>query len=205
MLIFGHMSKNSILSKIQRENNQRLIDAAFVVFTRDGYEKASIRSIAKQADMTSGLVYYYFKTKDQILIAVQKYVQERYHEQYKSPAQPVTVQDQLNEIRSRVIDNPDWYRWRYELYALGLKRQDLKEEVAAVLRSGRESIIESLYSDITPDTNSAAAIAALLIACFDGLALQKLIDPQFNLDAAYDELLAVLEQYFLNHTKKPKI
>lgn len=205
MLLFGHMSKNNIPSKIQRENSRRLIDAAFAVFTRDGYDKASIRSVAKQADMTPGLVYYYFKTKDELLIAVQSNIQERYRELYKSSDHKAAdIKEQLDEIRSRVIDNPDWYRWRYELYALGLKREDLKQEVAEVLRKGRESLVESLYPTIMSDKNSATAISSLLIACFDGLALQKLIDNQFNLDIAYDELLAILKQYFTEHDMERK-
>ncbi len=30
--------------------------------------------------------------------------------------------DVLFEIKSRVEKDPDWYRWRYELYSLGLKK-----------------------------------------------------------------------------------
>ena len=34
-----------------------------------GYEKASIQVIAKEAGLTSGLIHYHFKTKQEILIA----------------------------------------------------------------------------------------------------------------------------------------
>ncbi|RYX79112.1 TetR/AcrR family transcriptional regulator [bacterium] len=199
------MPKNDTTTAIQRKNRQRLLDAATIVFTRDGYDKASIRSVAKQAAMTPGLVYYYFKTKDELLIAVQEHIQERYHELHTSSPQPESVEQQLDAIRSRVIDTPDWYRWRYELYALGLKRDDLRHEVAKVLDNGRQSVVKRLYPDVIADHQNAAALAAILIACFDGLALQKLTDEKFDINATYDTLLEVLENYMKAQSQEQKI
>jgi hypothetical protein len=39
----------------------------------------------------------------------------------------------------------------------------------------------------------AEALSAVLLACFDGLATQKLIDPSVDLDAAYSVLTRMVE------------
>ena len=82
-------------------------------------------------------------------------------------------------------------RLRYELFALGLRKPDFLPGVAAILQSGRENIAKTLaiiageHDDAKPSLEREA-LAAVLLSCFSGLALQKLADPDgFDLDAAY--------------------
>ncbi|VFA98420.1 Toluene efflux pump ttgABC operon repressor [Nocardia cyriacigeorgica] len=48
---------------------ERLVDAAVQVFYERGVEKTTIADIAKAAEVPVGNVYYYFKTKDQLIEA----------------------------------------------------------------------------------------------------------------------------------------
>jgi AcrR family transcriptional regulator len=48
----------------------RLMDAAAEVFARDGFQAASVNEIARQADLSNGAFYVYFKDKDEIAGAV---------------------------------------------------------------------------------------------------------------------------------------
>ncbi len=48
---------------------ERLIEAAVRVFYQQGVEKTTIADIARAADVPVGNVYYYFKTKDQLIEA----------------------------------------------------------------------------------------------------------------------------------------
>ncbi|GAB2571468.1 TetR/AcrR family transcriptional regulator [Gracilibacillus alcaliphilus] len=178
------MSKN--------DKRQRLMDAAYKVFSEKGYSNASIKDIANEADITPGLVHYYFNSKEELLFSVQESIQKQYHSQYEGQNKdPMKV---LSEIESRVEKDPDWYRWRYELYSLGLKREVFNQEVAKILADGRESIARPLQNYID-DKEKAAAIASVLLACFDGLAYQKLMDSDFNLHSSYKVLHEFLESY----------
>jgi AcrR family transcriptional regulator len=47
---------------------RQIIDAAVVEFVEKGYEQTSMQSIAKQAGLTKGGLYYHFKSKDEILM-----------------------------------------------------------------------------------------------------------------------------------------
>jgi TetR/AcrR family transcriptional repressor of nem operon len=49
---------------------QRLIDAATQLLHQQGVERTTLADIALAADVPAGNVYYYFKTKDDILAAV---------------------------------------------------------------------------------------------------------------------------------------
>jgi AcrR family transcriptional regulator len=48
----------------------KIVDAARRRFLRDGVEGASLRGIAQDAGTNIGMVYYYFKTKDDLFLAV---------------------------------------------------------------------------------------------------------------------------------------
>ncbi|WP_039798914.1 TetR/AcrR family transcriptional regulator [Nocardia araoensis] len=48
---------------------ERLVEAAVRVFHHQGVEKTTIADIARAADVPVGNVYYYFKTKDQLIEA----------------------------------------------------------------------------------------------------------------------------------------
>ena len=44
-----------------------ILDAAVRVFARDGFHKCRVSDIADEAGVAYGLVYHYFKSKDQVL------------------------------------------------------------------------------------------------------------------------------------------
>ena len=62
------MKVNSGLGR--RDARQRLLDAAVALFSEQGVAGTTVAEIAKRAGVTSAMVHYYFKTKDQLLDAV---------------------------------------------------------------------------------------------------------------------------------------
>jgi AcrR family transcriptional regulator len=59
------------LKKVKLET---IVDAAYKVFFRYGYQKTSMDDIAKEAMIGKGTIYYYFSTKEEIFIEVLKRV-----------------------------------------------------------------------------------------------------------------------------------
>ncbi len=53
-------------------NREAILDAARACFSRDGYDRATIRSIAAQAGVDPALVHHYFGSKDRLLVAALK-------------------------------------------------------------------------------------------------------------------------------------
>lgn len=48
----------------------RLVDTARALFLRKGYEATGIAEILREANVNSGSLYYFFKTKEELLLAV---------------------------------------------------------------------------------------------------------------------------------------
>lgn len=54
-------------SKGVEDRQKQIIDAALRVFAEKGFARATNRDIAREAGITTGLIYYYFKSKEDLL------------------------------------------------------------------------------------------------------------------------------------------
>jgi AcrR family transcriptional regulator len=52
------------------DKRQQLLGAAVRVFARKGFHASRVGDIAEEAGVAHGLLYHYFKSKDQVLEAV---------------------------------------------------------------------------------------------------------------------------------------
>ena len=53
--------------EIRKSSRQKILDAALEVFAKQGYHSATVDAIAKTAGISKGLMYNYFKSKDEVL------------------------------------------------------------------------------------------------------------------------------------------
>ena len=66
------------ISKPPEERRQELIQAAQELFMQQGYEKTMVGDIVRRVGVAQGLFYYYFRSKQDIFLAViNQYTEER--------------------------------------------------------------------------------------------------------------------------------
>jgi AcrR family transcriptional regulator len=181
------------------DNRARLIAAGRELLAAKGIEATTVKEIARLASVSPGLFHYYFASKDDLLLAVlyeagAQFKQQLLHDLQAAMAShsfPVAAIVTAHELGQK---DPIWYRLRYELYALGLRHPHLQPAVAAFLATARHEIAQTIQALTGMTEAHAHAIAAVLLACIDGLALQQLVQPDLNLAMAYafvQQLLAV--------------
>lgn len=54
-----------------QEKKQKILEKAGMLFTKKGYEKASLKEIAAKLNLKKGTLYYYVKSKDDLLFQIQ--------------------------------------------------------------------------------------------------------------------------------------
>lgn len=154
-----------------------------------GFEAASIKEIARAAGVAPGLIHYYFKNKDELLLAVLREASASYTRQMARLSEESRATDlpvaALAVPKDRVSQQPEWYRLRFELFALGLRNPAMTEGLARLLHDGRQGISQVIQAVAPGDPLKANLVASILLACFDGIALQKMADPKYDLDGAY--------------------
>lgn len=87
------------------ETRDRLIDAARELFWKQGYGSTGIAQILKAADAGSGSLYYFFPTKEDLLLAVLEWYRGNLDAQVLRP-----VFERLSDPIERVFGILDGYR-----------------------------------------------------------------------------------------------
>ncbi|OWR31785.1 TetR family transcriptional regulator [Saccharibacillus sp. O23] len=177
----------------ENPRKQQIVDAASRAIAQKGYADASIKDIAAEAGLPApGLIHYYFKTKEDILREVVRRSRRLYEAHFgamfaEGTSDPSGETETVAPDRSEPEKHePEWYKLRYELFAQGLRNPELSGDVAELLRIGREGISNVLGGTLDGlDDEENEALSAVLLACFDGLALQKLLQPELDLERAY--------------------
>ncbi|GCF09713.1 TetR family transcriptional regulator [Dictyobacter arantiisoli] len=185
---------------------ERIIAATSKVLAEKGYDATTLREISREAQAAPGLVHYYFGGKDQLLVEVLQEAGQRFNQTMKLLVQEVPADQALDafltKLYERVGQEPNVYRLRYESFSLGLHNPLIEPKVRERLAQRREEIGSVMAKVLESDTKGSAidpnTLASLLLPLFDGLALQKIMDPTFDLDASY-QLLARMLHSLLSH------
>jgi AcrR family transcriptional regulator len=200
------MSFQPLTRARRREMTRRhLMDAAGVVFARDGFHGASLDDVAALAGFTKGAVYSNFASKDDLFLAVfeDRYAseQQEMHRVLTEQEQPYELGDEteaFNRVRG-VIDrtwDDEWTALYLEFVLYAQRNAEAARKLAECVRRQREvtvGMLEDAYKaiDHMPDT-PLPVFATLSIALFDGLALGRLADP-----GAFDQTMLTEALAFL--------
>jgi TetR/AcrR family fatty acid metabolism transcriptional regulator len=76
-------------SVVAADKRQQLLDAAVRVFAREGFHTSRVGDIAEEAGVAHGLLYHYFRSKDEVLATIfrenWRQLLERFHQVEGSP------------------------------------------------------------------------------------------------------------------------
>jgi AcrR family transcriptional regulator len=125
------------------ETRQRVIDAALVVYERDGFGSASIQSIARQAEVSPATVLNHFDDSDALMLAAVEGIRTRL--EFPSPDAFADLDDLQTRIRTLSRELAAFYEKTERWYAVYSREPDLPilqratveffEHVAALTRA----------------------------------------------------------------------
>src|SRR5437870_9619426 len=88
------------------DKRRLILDAAIRVFAREGFHRCRVSDIAQEANVAYGLVYHYFRSKDEVLNTL---FSERWRLLLDSieevDKQDMPVREKLSAIASFIIDS----------------------------------------------------------------------------------------------------
>lgn len=76
--------------RLVEERRGQIVRAAVKLFSEDGYYTTTIQQIAKQAGISTGLIYQYFRDKDDILFLSLKMVLDTYEQEIPTQLEGLT-------------------------------------------------------------------------------------------------------------------
>ena len=120
------MTSTRRIGTADSESRTRLLDAAERLLLRDGYAAVTSRKVAAEADLKHQLVHYYFRTMDDLFLAV---FRRRAEERLARFAEDVADDPSLRTVWAFTGD-PRGAAFTVEFAALANHRKAIRAEVA---------------------------------------------------------------------------
>ncbi len=170
------LSESSEKPQGRRDKRQLILDAAVRVFARMGYHGARVSDIAREAGIAYGLVYHYFRNKEEILGTIFEDRWARFLDAVENVAcSRTSTREKLTSIAALILGGyrvqPDWVK----VLVLEIQRSSrfaepgqiravgrLFQSVERILREGQEQ--GALRDGFDPDVASQLFIGGLEIA-----------------------------------------
>ncbi|WP_329246548.1 TetR/AcrR family transcriptional regulator [Actinoallomurus sp. NBC_01490] len=166
---------------------ERIMDAAQRLFAERGYDATSTAKIAAAADVPSGLVFYYFATKRDLLMAV---IRERAYRGTLPRVVTGAGDEGVEEVLRRAVTELAEIFGRSRNSQMILFREahvdpELRELAARLVASSTGDLADLLAAvpEVEADADGRAAAARLLIS---GLLMDNFLRPD-GVDAARSE------------------
>lgn len=174
------------------DTREKILQAAFAVLSREGYENTSIKEIAEEAGVAQGLVHYYFKSKQQLVLSVLAVVCQKM--EMKGVAGEAGALAAFNEFKERVRDERDTNALYLQLLGTSAHDKEIGAGMLDFIRRDRghiEEIAREVLAERELNPDAARGIAAAVWAGVLGIIVQSVLDPEFQADEAIDALAAL--------------
>jgi AcrR family transcriptional regulator len=187
---------------------ERLLSAARSVFARAGFHGASVEEIASEAGFSTGALYSNFEGKEDLfLVLMEREIDEHAREIADAVQMRSSVAERATggarQWMSTIEREPELLLLFMEFWAYGVRDPQVRPKVAARFAQMRQTLTALIAEGVRdfdlelklPAEHLAVAIDALA----DGIARQKLADP----DAVPDELMGTILSLLLTAVTAP--
>ena len=173
------------------DTREKILQAAFTVLSRQGYENTSIKNIAEEAGVAQGLVHYHYKSKQRLVLAVLEFVCHKVELGVEGEAGALQA---FEETKTMLRDSRATNALLIQLIGVSLHDDVIGPGVGDFIRSQRthvEDIARQVLAEREMDPTPARGIAAVVWGAIVGIMIQNLVNPEFNSDEAIDALAAM--------------
>src|SRR5258708_2542820 len=175
--------------QLSSDTREKILQAAFAVLSRQGYENTSIKDIAEEAGVAQGLVHYYFKSKQQLVIAVLFEVCKKMDVYTAEGTEGALAAFENFKVLLRT--RPDAHTLYIQLIGVGLHDKEIGAGIRENIRTERghvEDLARQVLAERETNPSPARAIAGAVWAGVLGIMVQMSIEPEFDADEAVDAL-----------------
>ena len=171
-----------------------LLDAVERLMVHDGYAAVTYRAVAAKADVTSGLVQYYFPTLDDLFVAAIRRRSEQNVERLAealrtNPDEPLRVLwDYSRDESSSALTT--------EFLALGNHRKSIKSEIATATEQVRRLQLDAIQAQLgAPEMSLGPLPRDVLLFVLTGIPKLLRLEAGVGISASHADVVVAFERY----------
>ncbi|HEX8207593.1 MAG TPA: TetR/AcrR family transcriptional regulator [Solirubrobacteraceae bacterium] len=185
--------------RLPGEKAQRIVEAMRSSVARRGVAGSTFDHVAREAGVSRGLLHYYFGTKERLLAEVVRHDADvrmaTLDEQMAAAATPDDVLAVMSATHGEMMDrDAEMVTLFFELFALSRRHEEIAAEFEGLVRRMREQLAVVLRDKQAEGAVRLAAepeaVADVLFALADGLAMRMLAEPDRDWSGAIEASVA---------------
>jgi TetR/AcrR family transcriptional regulator len=190
---------------IDSEKEDRIINAATKVFSENGYKRASTNAIVKEAGISKGILFHYFKSKKDLYLSLYEHLSDMFAEKIYArldweERDIFEIIRQVSVIKLELFKTyPDLINFLNSVFHED--EAEVKEEVETIRESLTDSSFTKLFSNIDAgkfrEGIDAAKAIQVIYWTFEGFANQQQAKAKSMsvADIYKEDVLAELDSY----------
>ncbi|MEB3905758.1 TetR/AcrR family transcriptional regulator [Mycobacterium ulcerans] len=188
------------VTKRRAETRARLVDAAFRVFADKGFGHVRIEDVCAAAGYTRGAFYSQFDSLEELFFTLYDQratlISEQVGTAMASVGDPTDVPGTVDRIASTLLLDRDWLLIKTDFLMHAARHPDLAQRLAAhraQLRAAVEDRLAGSDVELPAAIGSVADAARAVVAAYDGVSIQLLLDGDQDAARAWlSQLLGVV-------------
>jgi AcrR family transcriptional regulator len=173
---------------MSNERISQILDTAAVVFARKGFHQARVDDIVQESGLSKGTIYWYFKSKNDIIIALSQRILDHEIDNLQ------TLLDAEGTVRERLLGYVRYMTDRvyefaetgvlpilYELYVLAMREEDTRIVIQQYIKNTYAILTTLIQQGIERGelhSSDPETAAMRLAAQYEGCLLLWAVDPQ---------------------------
>lgn len=188
--------RRGMVDKHQQRRDQ-LAESALITLGELGYARTSLRDIAANSPFSHGVVHYYFRDKNELIVYCVRHQKTRCVRRYDSVVETATTAEGLLDgfiakLRETLTLDAPMHRLWYDLRSASMFEEPLRETVHVIdgwLEDMIARVVER-YAELSE--RGLATRRATTYALVDGLFQQALLGMHTRAEESLDEIDAAL-------------
>ena len=164
---------------IREERKAHIRAVALELFANEGYHGTSISKIAKKADISKGLLYNYFDSKEDVMRSI---LEEGIDQMLSGldpnrdgVLEPHEMEYYIHDIFDKIRENPKFWKLYFSISLQPAIYDLIQEKISEFLGPLYQMITDYLRSQQFEDPESETMIFAALL---DGIGFHFIMDPE---------------------------
>jgi AcrR family transcriptional regulator len=188
---------------MQEERRKQILEALHKCLLKKPFDKTSIKDIAAVAKINHGMLHYYFRNKEDILLNYIEYVinlsKSMFEEWLKSEGQSNSnskdfIRGVFDFMFQKITLNRDMAKIYIEIWEIAVYNEKVKLKLRKSYSEWIETV-KQMISEPIKDENTASKISTALVAFLEGISLFLIIlDPK---DFSFETLLKDFQEEFI--------
>lgn len=182
------------MAKPANISTSEIIAAARLCLQQRGLGATTLKEVAARAGVTQGTVYYHFRTKEDLLLAV---IESTISDHLGTVSQIWDSHSDLQSKISRALDatrdsygkDQSFHRLFFNMGALALHNDRAAEVFRAQIKNVH-AVIEEFSCGLMEEWDKSSAapghLSSVIIAVITGIALQSIFQRAMDIDGAYE-------------------